>query len=118
MIGYTCAGCGVKARWSYGGWPDRRRWAAAAVATMARIAGLSERHPTAALALVVPGTLIVFAAVATYPLVFVPLVLLACAALVAAVHHEETRNEESGRDPACPRTDCPDTRRRTQSARG
>jgi hypothetical protein len=103
-------GCGLKTRWSYGSWPDQHPWAAVALAAPARIVGLSDRHPTAAMAFVVPGTIIGVAAVATYPLVFAPLVVLLCVALVASVRYEETRDEETGRDPICWRADCPGMR--------
>jgi hypothetical protein len=95
-------GCGLKTRPSYGRWPDQHRWAAVAFAALARIVDLGDRHPTAALALVVPGALIGLAAVATYPFVFVPLVVLFGMALVVSV-----RNEETGRNPTCWRADCP-----------
>lgn len=52
--------------------------------------------------LVVPATLIGLALVAAYPLVFVPLLVLFGAALVVLVRNEETR-----RNPACWRGDCP-----------
>jgi hypothetical protein len=73
-----------------------------ALAALASIVDVSERHPTAAMALAVPGTLIGLAAVATYPLVFVPLVVLFGVALVVSVRNEETR-----RNPTCWRADCP-----------
>jgi hypothetical protein len=92
-------GCG---RRSYGRWPDRHPWAAVAFAAPARIVDLSDRHPTAAMALVVPGTLIGLAAVATYPLVFVPLVVLVGVALVVSVRNGETRRNQT-----CWRADCP-----------
>jgi Sec-independent protein secretion pathway component TatC len=66
------------------------------LATLASVVDLRDRHPTAAMALVVPGTLIGLAAVATYPLVFVPLVVLFGVALVVSVFNEETR-----RNPTC-----------------
>jgi hypothetical protein len=103
-------GCGLKTRWSYGSWPDRHPWATVAFAAPARIVGLSDRHPTATMALAVPGMLIGLAAVATYPLVFVPLVVLVGVALMASVRYEETRYEETRRDPTCWRADCPDMR--------
>jgi hypothetical protein len=102
MARYTCTGCGVKTGWSYGRWPDRHPWATVAFAALARTVDLSDRHPTAAMALVVPGALIGLAAVATYPLVFVPLVVLFGVALVMSVRNEETR-----RNPTCWRADCP-----------
>lgn len=95
-------GCGLKTQRSYGRWPDRHPWAAVALAALARIVDRSDRYPTAAIALVVPGTLIGLAAVATYPLVFVPLVVLVGVALVVSVRNEETR-----RNPTCWRADCP-----------
>jgi hypothetical protein len=52
--------------------------------------------------LVVPATLIGLAVVATYPLVFVPLLVLLGVALVVLV-----RNEKITRNPACWRGDCP-----------
>jgi hypothetical protein len=103
-------GCGLKTRWSYGSWPDRHPWAAVAFAAPARIVGLSELHPTAAMALTVPGTIIALAAIATYPLVFVPLVVRGGVALVASARYEEPRYEEKRRDPTCWRADCPDMR--------
>ncbi len=44
-----------------------------------------------AMVLAVPGTIIAFAAVATYPLVFVPLLMLLGVALVASACYQETR---------------------------
>ena len=107
MSGQTCWGCGLESRRSYGRWPDRHPWAAATLAALAWLVDLSDRHPTAAIALVVPGTLIGFAAIAKYPLVFVPLVVLLGVAFVVSVGNEETR-----RDPACWRADCPTLRRK------
>jgi hypothetical protein len=63
-------------------WPDRRPWAATASTVPAGIVGLIERHPEAAVALAVPGTIIGIAGVAAHPFVFVPLLVLAGAALV------------------------------------
>ena len=102
MSGQTCWGCGLETRRSYGRWPDRHPWVGVALAALARLAGLSDRHPMAAMALVVPGTLIAFAAIATYPLVFVPLLVLLGVALVVSVANEGTR-----RNPACWRAHCP-----------
>jgi hypothetical protein len=42
--------------------------------------------------LAVPGALIAFAAVATYPIVFVPLLVLVGVALVASAWYQETRS--------------------------
>ncbi len=89
--GRTCMACGLETRYSYGSWPDRHPQAAVAFAAPARIVGLSAGHPTAAMALTVPGTIIALAAVATYPLVFVPLLLLLGVALVASACYQETR---------------------------
>jgi hypothetical protein len=100
--------CGFNIRCAYGSWLDHHPWAAVALAAPARIVGHSDRHPTAALAWAVPGTIIALAAVATYPLVFVPLVVLVGVALVASVRYEEIRDEENRRDPTCWRADCPD----------
>ncbi|WP_347881627.1 hypothetical protein [Mycobacterium senriense] len=107
MTTHTCMGCGLKTRYSYGrnctgcgletrcpyygDWPDRYQQAAVAFAVPARIVTLSEKHPTAALALMVPGSLIAMAAVAAYPLVFVPLLIVLTAAMVAAVRYEDAR---------------------------
>jgi hypothetical protein len=102
-------GCGLKTRRSYGRWPDRHPWAAVTLAALARMVDLSDRHPLATMALVVPGTLIGLAAVATYPLLFVPLLVLVGVALVASARYEETRYENR-RDPTCWRADCPDMR--------
>jgi hypothetical protein len=107
MSGEICMGCGLKTRRSYGRWSDRHPWAAPAFAALARIVDLSDRHPTAAVALVVPGTLIGLAAVATYPLVFVPLLVLFGVALVVSVRNEETRPNLT-----CWRADCPAMRRK------
>ncbi|BBZ74612.1 hypothetical protein [Mycobacterium paraseoulense] len=89
--GRACMGCGLRTHHSYGHRPDWYPQAAVAFATPARIVGLSERHPTAAMALMVPGTLVALAAVAAYPFVFVPLLVLFSAALVASVRYEEAR---------------------------
>lgn len=107
MTTHTCMGCGLKTRYSYGrnctgcgletrcpyygDWPDRYQQAAVAFAVPARIVTLSEKHPTAALALMVPGSLIAMAAVAAYPLVFAPLLILLTVAMVAAVRYEDAR---------------------------
>jgi hypothetical protein len=72
------------------------------LAALARMVDLSDRHPLAAMVFVVPGTLIGLAAVATYPLVFAPLIVLFGVALVVSVGNEGTR-----RNPACWRADCP-----------
>ncbi|OBH00102.1 hypothetical protein A9X04_28740 [Mycobacterium sp. E3247] len=82
-------GCGLKTHRSYGDRPDWQPQAEAAFAAPARIVALGERHPTAALALMVPSVIIAIAAVATYPLVFVPLLVLLGAALVASARYEE-----------------------------
>lgn len=106
MTTHTCMGCGLKTRYSYWrnctgcgldtrcsydrDWPDRYQQAAVAFAALARIV-LSEKHPTAALALMVPGSLIAMAAVAAYPLVAVPLLILFTVAMAASVRYEDTR---------------------------
>lgn len=105
MTGQICVGCGLKTHRSYGKWPDRHPWAAAALAALVRIArsvDRSDQRPTAVMMLVVPATLIGLAAVAAYPLVFVPLLILLGVAVVVLVRNEETR-----RNPACWRGDCP-----------
>jgi hypothetical protein len=89
--GRTCMVCGVESRYSYGNWPDRHPRAAVAFESPARIVSLSDGHRTMAMALTVPGTIIAFAAVATYPLVFVPLLVLLGVALVASACYQETR---------------------------
>jgi len=106
MTGPTCWGCGLETRRSYGRWPDRHPWAAAVLAALASLVDLSDRHPTAAIALAVPGALIGFAAIATYPLVFVPLVVLVGAAFVLSVANEGNRPNST-----CWRADCPVMRR-------
>lgn len=85
-------GCGLETSRSYGNWPDRHPQAAVAFAAPARMIDLSERHPTAAMALAVPSVIIAIAAVATHPLVFVPLLVLLGAALVASAGYVESRN--------------------------
>ncbi|OBH55426.1 hypothetical protein A5686_06165 [Mycobacterium sp. E2479] len=105
MSGQICMGCGLKTRRSYGRWPDQHPWATAAFAALVRVArsvDSNNRGPTAAMLLVVPATLIGLAVVAAYPLVFVPLLILLGVALVVLVSNEETR-----RNPACWRGDCP-----------
>jgi uncharacterized membrane protein len=89
--GRTCMACGVETRYSYGSWPDRHPQAAVAFAAPARIVSLSDGHRTTAMALTVPGTIIALAAVATYPLVFVPLLVVLGLALVASTWYLETR---------------------------
>jgi hypothetical protein len=89
--GLACMSCGLKTRYTYGDWPDRRAKAAVAFAAPSRILALSERHPTATLALTVPSAFIGIAAVAVYPLVFVPVMILLGAALVASTRYEEAR---------------------------
>lgn len=107
MTTHTCMGCGLKTRYSYWRnctgcgldtrcssdrvWPDRYQQAALAFAALARIVTLIERRPTAALALLVPGSLIAMAAVAAYPLVSVPLLILLTVAMAASVRYEDTR---------------------------
>ncbi|CQD21881.1 hypothetical protein U8D42_12850 [Mycobacterium europaeum] len=90
--GRACMGCGLPTHRSYGDRPDWRPQAAAAFAAPARIVSLGERHPTAAVALIVPSAIIAIAAVATYPLVFVPLLVLLGVALVASARYEEARS--------------------------
>lgn len=108
MTTHTCMGCGLKTRYSYGRncvgcgretrcsyhgeWADRYQQAAVAFAAPARIVSMGEKHPTAALTLGVPGSLIAMAAVAAYPMVFVPLLFLLAVALVASIRYEEARN--------------------------
>lgn len=89
--GRACMGCGIRTRRSYGHRPDWHSQAAVAFAAPARIVALSERHPTATMALTVPSALIAIAAVAAFPLVFVPLLVLLSAALVASARYEEAR---------------------------
>ncbi|BBY00178.1 hypothetical protein [Mycobacterium seoulense] len=89
--GRACMGCGLRTHYSYGHRPDWYPQAAVAFATPARIVGLCERHPTAAMALMVPATLVALAAIAAYPFVFVPLLALLSVALVASVRYEEAR---------------------------
>ncbi|OBJ17377.1 hypothetical protein [Mycobacterium colombiense] len=107
MTTHTCMGCGLKTRYSYWRnctgcgldtrcssdrvWPDRYQQAALAFAALARIVTLIERRPTAALALLVPGSLIAMAAVAAYPLVSVPLLILLTVAMAASVRYEDAR---------------------------
>lgn len=107
MTTHTCMGCGLETRYSYWrnctgcgletrspydeAWPDRYQQAAEAFAALAGIVPLIEKHPTAALALLVPGSLLAMAAVAAYPLVFVPLMVLLAVAMVAAVRYEDGR---------------------------
>lgn len=104
MTTHTCMGCGLKTRYSYWrnctgcgldtrcssdrDWPDRYQQAAVG---FAKIVTLGEKHPTAALVLLVPGSLIAMAAVAAYPLVFVPLLIMLIVAMVAAVRYEDAR---------------------------
>ncbi|OMC21000.1 hypothetical protein A5739_16560 [Mycobacterium colombiense] len=107
MTTHTCMGCGLKTRYSYWRnctgcgldtrcssdrvWPDRYQQAALAFAALARIVTLIEKHPSAALALLVPGSLIAMAAVAAYPLVAVPVLILLTVAMAASVRYEDTR---------------------------
>ncbi|OBB63657.1 MULTISPECIES: hypothetical protein [unclassified Mycobacterium] len=90
--GRTCMGCGLETRYSYARRSDRLPRAAEASAALTRIISLSGRHPTAALAVTVPSVIIGLAAVATYPFVFVPLLVLLSVALVASARYEEARN--------------------------
>ncbi|WP_156664307.1 hypothetical protein [Mycobacterium sp. 852002-51613_SCH5001154] len=90
--GRTCMGCGLQTRYSYGRCPDHAPRAAEALAALTRIVNLSGRHPTAALALTVPSVIIGLAAVAAYPFVFVPSLVLLSVALVASARYEEARN--------------------------
>lgn len=105
MSGQTCVGCGLETRRSYGPWAHRHPWAEVVFAALARLVEQSDQHRTVALALAVPGTLIGLAAVALYPVVFVPLVVLFGVALVVAVG-----NEEITPNPACQREKCPSVR--------
>lgn len=91
--GRTCMGCGLETRYSYPRRPDRYSRAAEALALLRRIIVLSGRHPTAALALTVPSVIIGLAAVAAYPFVFVPLLVLLSVALVVSARREEVRNQ-------------------------
>ncbi|ATO61763.1 hypothetical protein LIX17_04985 [Mycobacterium avium subsp. hominissuis] len=90
--GRTCLGCGQQTRRPCGSWPDRHPRAAVAFAAPARIVYLGERNPTAAMALGVPGTLIALAAVAAYPFVFVPALILLSVALLASARYLETHS--------------------------
>jgi len=106
--GQICAGCGLKTHRSYGRWSDQHPWAATAFAALvrsARSADRSDQGPTTVMLLVVPASLIGLAVVSAYPLVFVPLLILFGVALVVLV-----RNEQTKRNPACWRGDCPATR--------
>ena len=91
--GRACTGCGLKNRYSYGNWPDRHPRAAFAFAAPVRILDLSERHPTATMTLAVPAALIGIAAVATFPLVFVPVMVLLGVALIASTWYEEAQDD-------------------------
>jgi hypothetical protein len=111
MTTHTCIGCGLKTRYSYGrnctgcgleircsyygDWPDRYEQVALAFAAPAKIVGLSEKHPTVSLTVMVPGSLIAMAAVAAYPFVFVPLLFLLAVALVASIRYQEARTEST-----------------------
>jgi hypothetical protein len=66
-------------------WPDRHPWAAATFAVPATIVDLGDRHPEAAVALAVPATIVGIAAVAAYPFVFLPLLVLVGVAFVVSV---------------------------------
>lgn len=83
--------CGLESRYSFGSWLERHPRAAAAFGSPARIVSLSDGHRTVAMVLTVPGTIIAFAAVATYPVVFVPLLILLGVALVASACYQEAR---------------------------
>ena len=90
--GRNCMVCGLKTRHSYGDWPDRHPRAAVAFAAPSRMVALSERHPTATLAAAVPGAIMGIAAVAIYPLVFVPVMVMLGVALVASMRYEEAQD--------------------------
>lgn len=83
--------CGLESRYSFSSWPDRHPRAAAAFGSPARIVSLSDGHRSVTMALTVPGTIIALAAVAMYPLVFVPLLVLLGVALVASACYQEAR---------------------------
>lgn len=89
--GRACVGCGRQARRSYGHRPDWYLQAELALAAPLKIVRLSEQHPTAAMVLTVPGVIIAIAAVAAYPFVFVPLLILLGVALVASARYDEAR---------------------------
>jgi hypothetical protein len=108
-------GCGRETRRSFSSWRDRQSWAAVAFEVSARIDSLlSGRHPVAAMALGVPGTILGLAAVAAYPIVFVPLLVLVGVALVVAARYAETSHYR--RDPTCWREDCPEMRWKAERA--
>ena len=73
------------------GWPDRHPWAAVAFAMPATIVGLGDRHPDVAVAFAVPATIVGIAAVAAYPFVFMPLLVLAGVALVVSVSYTDQK---------------------------
>lgn len=76
--------------------PDLHMWAERAVATRATVVQFAERYPWAIGVVAVPLTVLGLAGVAIYPYVFVPLLLLASAALivveVCAAQQEEAEH--------------------------
>lgn len=77
-------------------WPDRHPWAAVAFAAPATILGLGDRHPEAAVAFVVPAAILGIAAVAAYPFVFMPLLVLAGVALVLSAIYTGYTGQQRG----------------------
>ena len=76
-------------------WPDRHPWAAAACAAPAKILDLGDRHPWAAVACAVPLTIVGLSAVVAYPLLFLPLLVLAGVAVVVMdIYTEQKRRAE------------------------
>ena len=72
-------------------WPDRHPWAAVTLTVPATIVGLGDRHPEAAVALTVPATIVGIAAVAAYPVVFLPLLVLVGVAFVVSVIYTDQK---------------------------
>ena len=79
-------------------WPDHHLWAARVFTTRANVLGLNDRYPWAAGVIAVPLTIVGLLGVIMHPFVFVPLLVLAGAALVAVEYFadQQTVDEHRG----------------------
>ncbi|MGZ4511856.1 MAG: YegP family protein [Mycobacterium sp.] len=86
-------------------WLDRHPRAAAACAVPGKILDLAERHPWAAAAYAVPLTIVGLSAVVAYPLLFLPLLVLAGVAVVLMdIYTDQKRRAEKRPTGTEPRT--------------
>ncbi|EKF23254.1 hypothetical protein C731_2753 [Mycolicibacterium hassiacum DSM 44199] len=77
--------------------PEIRAWGQSAITAHLRMLAFIERYPWGAVAIAVPLIVVGLAAVATFPYVFVPLLILACVGLVVLEHYAEKRRDAERR---------------------